>query len=661
MIDVNEIIKYSKNLKLLYVEDNPEARDMTVSILEDFFDDITLAYDGEDGLDKFKNNKYDLILTDINMPNLNGLDMIEKIKDIDSDVFIVILSAHNEDDFFIRSIKLGVDAYLLKPIDIDQFCMMVQKIVQKYKYQEEAKLNLHFLEEYKKAINKSSLVSKADKNGIITYVNKPFCEISKYKESELLGQKHNIVRYPDNPKSIFEDMWNTIRIKKQSLQGIIRNKTKDGKSYYVDTLVMPILDPQNNIVEYISLRNDITAVMNPLKQLKEAINNAFDPILIYFKIDKFDLIEDFYDHEMIEKIENKIFDFLYKELSLKYKFDTLYKLDNGEFALILEKNVYMADEKEFTDNLKQFQEFIKDNKISLDSIEYNVSMLISLSYEKEKILESVKLGMKKLLKSRRDFIIANNFAAIEQNKVKENMKTISMINVAISQQKIISYFQPIIDNNTKEIVKYESLVRLIDENDKVLSPFFFLETAKKSNQYLKITNIVLEHSFTMLKNCNYDISINLSAIDIEQKSTRNKVLELLEQNKDLASRVVFELLEDESVKDLKIVKQFISKVKSYGVKIAIDDFGAGYSNYERLLEYQPDILKIDGCLIRDIATNSYSHSVVKSIVTFAKEQNIQTIAEFIENETIFDVVKSLGVDFSQGYYFGKPEDINLLK
>jgi EAL domain-containing protein (putative c-di-GMP-specific phosphodiesterase class I) len=269
--------------------------------------------------------------------------------------------------------------------------------------------------------------------------------------------------------------------------------------------------------------------------------------------------------------------------------------------------------------------------------------------------------MKKLLKSRRDFIIANNFAAIEQNKVKENMKTISMINVAISQQKIISYFQPIIDNNTKEIVKYESLVRLIDENDKVLSPFFFLETAKKSNQYLKITNIVLEHSFTMLKNCNYDISINLSAIDIEQKSTRNKVLELLEQNKDLASRVVFELLEDESVKDLKIVKQFISKVKSYGVKIAIDDFGAGYSNYERLLEYQPDILKIDGCLIRDIATNSYSHSVVKSIVTFAKEQNIQTIAEFIENETIFDVVKSLGVDFSQGYYFGKPEDINLLK
>jgi EAL domain-containing protein (putative c-di-GMP-specific phosphodiesterase class I) len=195
---------------------------------------------------------------------------------------------------------------------------------------------------------------------------------------------------------------------------------------------------------------------------------------------------------------------------------------------------------------------------------------------------------------------------------------------------------------------------LINEDGKVLSPYFFLEIAKKSSQYLQITNIVLEHSFSMLRNCNFDISINLSALDIEQKSTRKKVLELLDQHKEMSSRVVFELLEDESVKDLNIVKQFITDVKSYGVKIAIDDFGAGYSNYERLLEYQPDILKIDGCLIRDIETNCYSLSVVKSIVTFAKEQKIQTIAEFIENEEIYNIVKDLGVDFSQGYYFGKP-------
>ncbi len=658
MIDIDEIIKYSQHLRLLYVEDNADAREMTAMILEDFFDEIVIAVDGEDGLEKFKEGEFDLIISDINMPKLNGLDMIEKIRQIDESVAILILSAHNEDDFFIRSIKLNIDGYLLKPIDIDQFSTMLNKVIQKNKYLQAAKENLYFLQEYKKATNESSIVSKTDTKGIITYINDAFCEISKYSKDELIGKNHNIVRHPDNPKSIFEDMWHTIKDKKQIWKGVVRNRAKDGKSYYVDSLVMPVLDLDNNIIEYISLRNDITSIMNPAKQLSDAIKNANDPILIYLKLDKYDMIEEFYDHDTVEKIQNKAYEHLCKRISEVYEFDTLYQLGNGEYALILEKSKYLEDEKSFTIKLKEYQEIIKDDKISLDNIEYDISVLISLSYEKEKILESAKLGIKKLLQIKQDFIIANNLATIEQDKAKENMQTISMINTAIEQSKIVSYFQPIIDNNTKKIVKYESLVRLINEQDKVLAPFFFLETAKKSNQYSKITNIVFEHSFTMLKNCEYDISINLSALDIEQKSTRNKIIDLLQRHESMTSRIVFELLEDENIKDFSIVKEFISEVKSYGVKIAIDDFGAGYSNYERLLDYQPDILKIDGCLIRDIETNSYSHSVVKSIVTFAKEQNIQTVAEFIENEAIYNIVKELGVDFSQGYYFGKPEPLN---
>jgi len=658
MTDIDELIKYSQHLKLLYVEDNADAREMTAMILEDFFDKIVIAVDGEDGFEKFQENEIDLIITDINMPRLNGLDMIEKIRAIDDDVSILVLSAHNEDDFFIRSIKLNIDGYLLKPIDIDQFSNMLNKVIQKNKYLQEAKANLHFLQEYKKATNESSIVSKTDTKGIITYVNDSFCEISKYNKEELIGKNHNIVRHPDNPKSIFEDMWHTIRDKKQIWKGIVRNRAKDGRSYYVDSLVMPILDLDNNIIEYISLRNDVTTIMNPEKQLNDAIKNANDPILIYLKLDKFEMIEEFYDYETVNMIQNQAYNHLQKRISEVYEFDTLYQLGNGEYALILEKSKYLQDENYFVEKLKEYQEIIKEDKIRIENIEYDIAVLLSISYEKDKILESVKLGMKKLLKIKQDFIIANNLATIEQNRAKQNMQTISMINIAIEKSKIVSYFQPIIDNETEKIVKYESLVRLINEDDKVLAPYFFLETAKKSNQYTKITNIVLEHSFTMLNNSDYDISINLSAIDIEQKTTRNKVLDLLTKHKDKAHRIVFELLEDEGVKDLSTVKQFICDVKSYGVKIAIDDFGAGYSNYERLLEYQPDILKIDGCLIRDIETNSYSLSVVKSIVTFAKEQQIQTIAEFIENEAIYHIVKDLGVDFSQGYYFGKPEPLN---
>ena len=91
--------------------------------------------------------------------------------------------------------------------------------------------------------------------------------------------------------------------------------------------------------------------------------------------------------------------------------------------------------------------------------------------------------------------------------------------------------------------------------------------------------------------------------------------------------------------------------------IAIDDFGAGYSNFERLLEFEPDILKIDGSLVKNIVNDTYSRNIVETIVSFARKQNIITIAEFVENEEIFNILNEMGVDYSQGYYFGEPKKI----
>jgi len=654
MINIDDMIEYTQDLTLLYVEDNQDAREMTAMIFEDFFKDIILAVDGNDGLEKFKENHIDLVITDINMPGMNGVDMCEKIREINNEVPLIILSAHNEDNYFMKSIQVGVNGYILKPIEIEQLTNLLGRVIQNYKNAKEAKENFHLLEEYKEATNQGSIVSKTDQKGIITYVNDAFCEISGYKREELIGKNHNIVRHPDNPKSIFADMWHTIKDEKKIWKGIVRNKTKSGKSYYVSSLVMPIMDIEGNVLEYISLRNDITEIMHPSKQLLNAIKNFKKPILIYMKLDKFDMLEDFYDNETVEKIEEHAATHLQKRFSEIYEFDKIYQLGNGEFAFLIDYEEYFKDAESFTQQLKEIQAIIKEDNISLEDVEYDIAILISLVYEKEKILESAKLGIKKILQSKKDFLVANNLATIEQQKAQKNMQMVSTIRNAISSSKIISYFQPIIDNKTEEIVKYESLVRLIDDNDKILSPFFFLDVAKKSNYYLKITNIVLDHSFNILKNCKADISINLSALDIEQKSMRHKIYALLEEHKADANRIVFEVLEDEAINDFEVIKDFISNVKSYGVKIAIDDFGAGYSNYERLLQYQPDILKIDGCLIRDIETSSYSLSVVKSIVTFAKEQKLQTIAEFIENESIFKIIKELGVDYSQGYYFGKP-------
>ncbi|MCD6433550.1 MAG: response regulator [Sulfurimonas sp.] len=145
MQNLQNIIKYSSSLKLLYVEDDAMARLSTLSIFEEFFDNIIVAIDGEDGFEKYQQNKIDLIITDVNMPRLNGLDMIKKIREFDSEISILVLSAYNESDFFIDSIKQDVQDYLLKPINTEQFFYVLQKIIDKRALQNEARSSLRLL------------------------------------------------------------------------------------------------------------------------------------------------------------------------------------------------------------------------------------------------------------------------------------------------------------------------------------------------------------------------------------------------------------------------------------------------------------------------------------------------------------------------------------
>jgi len=659
--NIDQLIVYTKGLNLLYVEDNLDARETTLFLLEDFFDNVVVATNGEEGLEKFKEHNIDLIITDINMPKLNGLDMIREIREIDKEILIFVLSAYNESGFFMESIKLGVEGYLLKPIEIDQFLGILNKIVSTLALMQQAKTNLHFLKEYEALTNSSAIVSKADINGNIIFVNEKFCNVTGYTPEELIGKNHNIIKHPEMQKEFFEELWHTIKEKKSIWCGVIKILSKDKKSLYMDATIKPILDADGEIVEYIALRKDVTDIMNPKKQLRDTIKNLENPLVIYIKLEEYSVLEELFDTEIIEKIQEKITKYLQVKVQEVCNFEKIFQLGNGEYAIVQEEKLCLGESREeFFKKLKIFQEKVRNDRIDIGETNYDIAVLISVAYSSQQVLESAMLGIKKLLNSKETFIWANNLAYEKRELAKANIKSITMIDTAIKTKNIISYFQPIINNETQEIEKYESLVRLIDEGGNVLTPYHFLDIAKKSKYYPLITDIILEHSFAALVQTQKEVSINLSAVDIEKEETRSKIFMLLERYKEHSSRIVFELLEDENVKNFELLKEFISDVKKLGVKIAIDDFGSGYSNFERLIHFSPDILKIDGSLVRDIATNEYSLSVVKTIIAFAKEQKIKTVAEFVENEEIFTILKRLGVDYSQGYYFAKPEALQVV-
>ena len=655
MKNFKDIVKFTKTMRLLYAEDNELVRDASVVVFNDIFKEVIVASDGEDAIEKFYENEIDIIISDINMPRLNGLDMAKRIRDFDKEIPILVLSAHNETDYFTRSIQLDIDGYLLKPMKVSNLLESLDKIVEKIKFKKEFNNNLNFLHQYQELTDNYTAVSKTDVDGVITYVNSEFCKMTGYTKDELISKHHNIFRHPETPASLYSELWHTIKHNKTSWKGVIKNLNKNSEIYYVNAVIQPILDNENNIIEYISIKTDITDIMSPKKLLYDFISSVNNPVLALIKIDDFDDIDKFYGHISSQRIEDNFAIDLKKLMPKNLNFDKFFSLGNGEFAFVIDMK---DDSPEFMENLiqelKSFQYLINELKIDAGEIDYDISIVISLASGKD-CIENVKYGIKALKRNKQSFIMANNLAQKEQEEAANNLKILKMVKKAIDTSNIISYFQPIVSNKTKEVVKYESLVRLIDDNDQVISPFFFLDIAKKGKYYAQITAMVLENSFKALSKTDKSISINISALDIEKSITREKIYELLELHKDSASRVVFELLEDENVNDLDNISIFISKVKEYGVRIAIDDFGAGYSNFERLLKYQPDILKIDGSLIKNIEDDSYSLSVVKTIVAFAKEQKIELIAEYIENENIFNILKDLGVEYSQGYYFGKPE------
>jgi PAS domain S-box-containing protein len=649
MNNVNEMIEYTKCLKLLYVEDNIDAREATVLILNEFFDDIIIAVDGLDGIEKFTNNDIDIIITDINMPRMNGLDMTKEIRKIDNRIPILVLSAYNESGFFIDSIKLGIEGYLLKPIDFDQFLESLNKVVQKLKVMSE----LYLLQQYYDVTDITNIVSKTDTAGIITYVNNAFCEKMEFTSDELIGKNHNIVRNPDTPSIVYEKLWDSIKNQKKVWQGVLKSRTKNGKNLYLESTIKPILNADGEIVEYISIKNDITEIMDQRKRLTGLVNSSNQIILVLFEIESFEDIQKYYGESFSQKIDARFADVLLTFMPEEFKNEHVYILGGGSYAIAKDMSTLNISMDTLQNAFRVSIQEVSDAVIELEDIEYDVSIIVSLAFGSN-TYENALYGLKKLKDTKQDFIIANNILDKEKRDAENSLKVLKMVKTALENSNIITYYQPIIDNKTEEIAKYETLVRLIDEDDKVVSPYFFLDISKKGKYYSRITNVVLEQAFDMLKKIDKDISINISALDIEKKLIREKIIYLLQENPDMNHRIIFELLEDEEMKDFDVIKDFIHTVKSYGVQIAIDDFGAGYSNFERLLDYQPDILKIDACLIKNIVDDAYSLNVVETIVSFAKKQNIKTVGEYVENKDIYEMLKKLGIDYSQGYYFGKP-------
>ncbi len=238
----------------------------------------------------------------------------------------------------------------------------------------------------------------------------------------------------------------------------------------------------------------------------------------------------------------------------------------------------------------------------------------------------------------------------------ENAELLTTLQNNIKEKKVEPFFQPIMDNKTSKIVKYEALMRLFDQKGNVLLPQVFLSKARKYRLFNKLMEILILKVINYIKEHKIHVNINLDYNDILNPSMKNLIIDNIKDN-DVGNYLTIEILESSKINNFYLVNDFINDLKAFNIKIAIDDFGSGFSNYEHILNINTDYIKLDGSLIKKIDEDIY-YNLVKSITLFCEEQNIKVVAEFVADLKTLRYVKSLNIHYSQGYYIGKPVEIN---
>ena len=549
----------TKNYRVLYVEDDIDVGRTFAAFLENLFAEVVTAVNGKEGLERYREGAFEIVITDINMPVMNGIEMLRTIKEQYPRQASIIISAHNDQRWLHEAIRIGVDGFLVKPFMHDTSIEVLDKVADKVMAQDQ--------------------------------------ELRHHQELEQL-----------------------VELKRKELIEVSS----------VDT---------------------VSGFFN-LPRLNHDLRDFDSPCVVVFKIMGFKKINDYYGYEVGDDLLVQTSNFLKKEI-LAYFPDAaahLYRTSGAHFSMLLEM--------EEADNIVQIAHEIA---AAFEKHEFYVD----LHYMYFELAVGIAEGSNVNLLARGDTALRmaeqgpDNVIMLSEEAYDTHQNSNlyierkNMIRRALMEEQIVPYYQPIMQNGTNQIAKYEALMRIATPEGRIVPPVEFMFTAKESGLYVHMTRQLLEQVLHDFGSSECSVSINISVDDIGDMTNREFILEKVRAFPE-PERLVFELLESEEIRSFDEVHDFLSALKALGCKIAIDDFGSGYSNFEYLLALNVDLIKFDASLIKQIDTNHDARMIVEMIVDFARKVGISTVAEHVSSKEILAVVKTVGIDQSQGYYLSEP-------
>lgn len=521
--------------------------------------------------------------------------------------------------------------------------------------------SLNMLSSIFKSSAEAMLVTDADQK--IIEVNQAFCKMFGYRRSEVMGLEPQLFSSGLHDRTFFRNFWHTV-FKKGVWQGEIKNRHADGSILEQWVSVNQVRDEKGHIHHYTAIYTDLTelnkaqaenlylANTDPLSGLSsksflaEELKSAGMKSLLMVGIDGLRYLNDAYGFDVCDALIRSTAQIIKSQVVA----DCYVGGGPGKFVLLFKRPVDLLAVAE------KLRMHFRHHQVS----SADVSVFISLSFGGARgRSDLLRLAVTALRQSRESgdlkcIVLEQDAIAAESQQHLLFVEANNIIHSAVNQQLIVPYFQGIHDNHTGVVTHYEALAR-IHYNDQVLSPYSFIDAAKVAGMLPIITRQMAQQAFKAMSNLSYTFSLNITEYDLNAQYLQRFLLGLCQQYNVAPQRVILEVLEGISSSGKDSHLKQLKALKLAGFKLAIDDFGTEHSNFERILDLEVDYLKIDAKYIKNIHVDSKSYEIVKALSFFCRNSGIKCIAEFVHSVEVQQCLLELGLDYSQGFLFSRPE------
>lgn len=446
-------------------------------------------------------------------------------------------------------------------------------------------------------------------------------------EHEIINQ-YDINDYKEKTELTTTKLYTTTRTALAQYKQLSELENKKNELY--DTLT---IDSITNLYSRAKLYSD----------LKEVKNGS----LILIDIDSFSTINNAYGYSIGDQILCKIANILQ---SCNTDTKLIYRIESDKFVLLFEEK----EDNYLLDTALIIKSKLSSKYFNIEELRLFLNVSIGISSSTKDLLQKAEIAVFASRKKQDNKIEFYSEELATIKIVNNNLLWSKRLAKAIEENNILAYYQPIVECKTQKIVKYETLVRL-KYNGEIFAPIHFLAAARNAGLLTKITKIVFEQACQKFSTNNFEFSVNITNHDLMEKKFVQNLLDCCKKYNINTARISLEILEESSISKNIYAQHNLLQLREKGFLLSIDDFGVEYSNFSQLKSLDINSVKIDGSFIKDIHKDKYSEYITEAIYLYSKKIKVSTIAEYVHSKEVFDKVNEIGIDYAQGYYFGKPQ------